>query len=212
MLKRLGIPVIAFTGDVSSTLAESSNIHVFTGAEEEACPLGLAPTSSTTVALGMGDALAVALLESRGFTEADFAMAHPGGSLGRRLLLKVGDIMHSDSAMPTVSASASISEGLHEISRCGLGLVAVVDTLNVILGIFTDGDLRRMIEAGLDLRTAIVDMGMTSECVTLSSDALAAEALKLMQEKKINALLISDENNCLVGVINMHDLLRAKVF
>ena len=212
VLKRLGIPLIAFTGDTSSTLAKSADIHVFTGADEEACPLGLAPTSSTTVALAVGDALAVTLLESRGFTEKDFAMVHPGGSLGRRLLLTVEDIMHSGPDMPTISLDSSISEGLREISRCGLGLVVVINDSGNVLGIFTDGDLRRMIEIGLDVRTTRLDAGMTRECKTLSSSALAAEALKLMQEEKINALPIISKNNQLIGVINMHDLLIAKVF
>ncbi|MGB0635789.1 MAG: KpsF/GutQ family sugar-phosphate isomerase [Gammaproteobacteria bacterium] len=212
VLKRLGIQLIAFTGDNSSTLANSADIHVFTGADEEACPLGLAPTSSTTVTLAVGDALAVTLLESRGFTEKDFAMVHPGGSLGRRLLLTVEDVMHSGVDMPTISLDSSISEGLREISRCGLGLVVVMSNSGDVLGIFTDGDLRRMIEIGLDVRTTKLDAGMTRECETLSYNALAAEALKLMQEKKINALPIIGKNKKLIGVINMHDLLRAKVF
>ncbi len=212
MFKRLAIPLISFTGNAFSTLAKSSDIHVFAGADDEACPLGLAPTSSTTVALAMGDALAVTLLECRGFTETDFAKAHPGGSLGRRLLLTVGDIMHSGSDMPTVSASTSLNDALREISRCGLGLAAVVSDSGDIEGIFTDGDLRRMIEVGLDLRNATVDMGMTRGCKVLNSDALAAEALKLMQESKVNALLVLGESKHLLGVINMHDLLRAKVF
>jgi arabinose-5-phosphate isomerase len=212
VLKRLGIPLIAFTGDTSSTLAKSADIHVFTGADEEACPLGLAPTSSTTVALAVGDALAVTLLESRGFTEKDFAKVHPGGSLGRRLLLTVEDIMHSGKDMPTISFDASISESLLEITRCGLGVVVVVNKSRNVLGIFTDGDLRRMIEVGLDLRTVKLDVGMTRACKTMRSGALAAEALKLMQEEKINALPIINTNNQLIGVINMHDLLRAKVF
>jgi arabinose-5-phosphate isomerase len=178
----------------------------------EACPLGLAPTSSTTAALVMGDALAVALLEARGFTADDFARSHPAGSLGRRLLLHIGDIMHSGEEVPRVAASASISEAVLEISRKRLGMTAVVDADNRLVGVFTDGDLRRaMDDPGFDLRGTIVESVMTRAPKTITADKLAVEAARLMESHKISALVVVDTEQHAVGALNIHDLLRARV-
>ena len=181
------------------------------GVENEACPLGLAPTSSTTVALVMGDALAVALLEARGFTEEDFALSHPGGSLGRRLLLHVSDIMHSGDDMPRVSPDVSISEALLEMSSKGMGMTAIVDDSDGVLGIYTDGDLRRTLDRNIDLKKTRIDEVMTRNCKTVDTHDLAAEVLKLMEDHKINGALVTDDDNKLIGALNMHDLLRAGV-
>ncbi|MSR13744.1 MAG: KpsF/GutQ family sugar-phosphate isomerase [Gammaproteobacteria bacterium] len=211
LLKRLGVPLIAMTGNPKSTLGESATIHIHVAVEQEACPLGLAPTSSTTAALAMGDALAIALLEARGFTEEDFARSHPGGMLGRRLLLRVKELMHTGDEMPMVSGSTRLSEALLEITGKGLGLTAVVDDAHQVLGIFTDGDLRRALDRGIDVRAIVMADVMTARCRTIRPETLAAEALAIMQEKKINALLVVDAGNTLVGVLNMHDLLKARV-
>ncbi len=211
IIKRLGVPLISMTGSAGSPLAAEATINLNVGVDKEACPLGLAPTSSTTVALVMGDALAVALLEARGFTEQDFALSHPGGSLGRRLLLHVSDIMHTGDTMPHVAADATISEALLEMSSKGMGMTAIVDSSNTVLGIYTDGDLRRTLDKNIDLKqTPIADV-MTADCKTIDAHDLAAEVLKLMEDFKINAALVTDENNRLVGALNMHDLLRAGV-
>ena len=181
------------------------------GVRKEACPLNLAPTSSTTATLAMGDALAIALLEARGFTEEDFARSHPGGALGRRLLLLIGDIMHSGEAIPKIPESASLRDALIEMTKKGLGMTTVVDGENRIKGVFTDGDLRRALDTAPNVHDCrIVDV-MTGNCQTARADMLAAEALQIMQEKKINALPIVDDEQRLAGVINMHDLLRAGV-
>ena len=211
LIKRLGVPLIALTGRSHSTLANCATVHIDVSVEREACPLGLAPTSSTTAALVMGDALAVALLEARGFTAEDFALSHPGGNLGRRLLLHVKDIMHTGEAIPRTHAEALISEALTEMSLKGLGMTAVTDQDNHIIGIFTDGDLRRVLSQTVDIHTTPLADFMTLNCKTGQADMLAAEALELMQRHKINALLITDSDNNLVGAINMHDLLRAGV-
>ncbi len=211
LLKRLGTPLIALTGNPESTLAVAADVHIHVEVTEEACPLGLAPTSSTTAALAMGDALAIALLQARGFTEGDFARAHPGGSLGRRLLLKIGDLMHSGDAMPVVGPDDVVADALVEMTRSGLGLTAVVDEERRVLGIFTDGDLRRVLKREHDVRRAVMREVMTAQCKTVGCDLLAAEALRIMQDHKINALLMVDETRRLVGVLNMHDLLRARV-
>ncbi len=209
LIKRLAVPLIAMTGNAASTLAKFSSVHLDISVEQEACPLGLAPTSSTTVTLVMGDALAVSLLESRGFTRSDFALSHPGGSLGRRLLLLVEDIMHAGSAMPSVAETALISDALLEMTEKKLGMTAIVDDSGKVSGIFTDGDLRRMLEKNLDIhRTAIVAV-MTKNCTTISGRILAAEAMQIMQQKKINALLVVDEKLRLQGALNMHDLIQA---
>ncbi len=209
LLKRLGTALISMTGNPESTLGRAANAHLNTGVNQEACPLNLAPTSSTTCALVMGDALAVALLEARGFTAEDFAFSHPGGSLGRRLLLKVEDIMHSGNDIPVVSPTATLSEALLVVTSKGLGMTTVQDN-GKLTGIFTDGDLRRAIDHGVDIHTATMADVMTVGGKTTTPGTLAAEALKLMEDNKINALVVKDGNNT-VGVINMHDLLRAGV-
>ena len=211
IIKRLGVPLISMTGKPASTLSREADINLDVGVEKEACPLGLAPTSSTTVALVMGDALAVALLETRGFTEEDFALSHPGGSLGRRLLLHVNDIMHTGDTIPSVHTEASLRDALLEMTRKKLGMTAIVDEANSLLGIYTDGDLRRTLDKNIDVHTADIAEVMTRNPATTSSQVLAAEALKIMQDKKINAILVVDENNKLIGALNMHDLLRAGV-
>ncbi|MCW9012649.1 MAG: KpsF/GutQ family sugar-phosphate isomerase [Gammaproteobacteria bacterium] len=211
IIKRLGVPLISMTGKPASTLSSEASINLDVGVEKEACPLGLAPTSSTTVALVMGDALAVALLETRGFTEEDFALSHPGGSLGRRLLLHVNDIMHTGDTIPTVYENASLRDALLEMTRKKLGMTAIIDKENNLLGIYTDGDLRRTLDKNVDVHTAVIKDVMTRGGTTTTSNVLAAEALKIMQDKKINAILVTDENNKLTGALNMHDLLRAGV-
>jgi arabinose-5-phosphate isomerase len=211
LIKRLHVPLITMTGRKESTLAQCASAHLDVSVEREACPLGLAPTSSTTAALVMGDALAVALLEARGFTAEDFAMSHPGGLLGRRLLLHVSDIMHTGSAIPIISESALISDALIEMSAKGLGMTAVTDAKQQVVGIFTDGDLRRVLAQEVNIHTEPLSGFMTRGCKTGKPDMLAAEALELMQRFKINALLILNEKQQLAGAINMHDLLRAGV-
>ena len=211
LLKRLGTPLIAMTGKPQSTLARESEVHLDVSVEKEACPLGLAPTSSTTAALVMGDALAVALLQARGFTAEDFALSHPGGSLGRRLLLHVSDIMHTDNALPVVAEEASLNDALAMMSAKGLGMTAVVDTQGRLSGVYTDGDLRRTLNRPVDIHRLRVSDVMTRNCKTVPPDMLAAEALQLMDEKKINGLLVVDGQQQLVGAFNMHDLLRAGV-
>lgn len=209
IIKRLGVPLISITGNPNSTLANCSDAHVNASTEKEACPLGLAPTSSTTAALAMGDALAIALLKARGFTENDFALSHPGGSLGRRLLLHVEDIMHSGAAIPVVSENDSVSSALLEVTEKKLGMTAVLDSANQLTGIFTDGDLRRMLERNIDLHSTTIKQVMTSGGSTIKPQQLAAEAVQLMQKKNINSLLVTDQQGKLVGAINMHDLLKA---
>lgn len=211
LIKRLGVPLIAMTGNDHSKLAETADVHINVGVEQEACPLGLAPTSSTTATLVMGDALAVALLESRGFTEDDFALSHPGGALGRRLLLHVNDIMHSGNEMPAVQGNASFSDALEEMTTKGLGMTAVIDEQQQLLGIFTDGDLRRAFDMDIDLKHALIADVMTKGSITVNANMLAAAALKIMDEKKINSMAVVDNNNKVVGALNMHDMLRAGV-
>jgi arabinose-5-phosphate isomerase len=212
LIKRLGVPLIAMTGNTKSTMARMADIHLDTSVQEEACPLGLAPTSSTTTALVMGDALAVALLEARGFTREDFAFSHPGGSLGRKLLLRVSDIMHTKSDLPAVQEKASLREALLEMTAKKLGITAIVNSENRTLGIFTDGDLRRLIERGDNLDNANIASVMTFPGARIRPDALAAEALRVMENKRINALLVTNSAEELLGAINMHDLLRAGIF
>jgi arabinose-5-phosphate isomerase len=211
LIKRQSVPLITLTGNPNSNLAREADVNIDVSVEQEACPLNLAPTSSTTAALAMGDALAIALLEARGFTEQDFALAHPGGTLGRRLLLRLRDIMHSGNAAPRVADSASISDALVEMTNKGLGMSTVINGDDVVIGIFTDGDLRRTLDSKVDFHNCPIQEVMTVDCETVTPDILAAEALKIMQEKKINALPIVDENRKLIGAINMHDLLRAGV-
>jgi len=211
LIKRLGVPLITLTGNSTSTLAKGADVHVDVTVAEEACPLGLAPTSSTTASLVMGDALAVALLEYRGFTAEDFARSHPGGRLGRRLLILIRDIMHGGDALPVVQDDVPLVDALMEMSNKGLGMTAVVGADQRLVGIFTDGDLRRAVDQGVDIYKAGVAELMTSGGKTVLPDDLAVEALRLMETHKINALLVVDENNALQGALNMHDLLRAGV-
>jgi len=211
IIKRLDVPFIAMTGNPQSTLARFATVHLDVSVEQEACPLGLAPTSSTTAALVMGDALAVSLLEAKGFTRDDFALSHPGGSLGKRLLLMVSDVMHSGANVPSMLGTATVSDALLEMTENSLGMTAVVDQDNHVIGIFTDGDLRRMLEKNLDIHTAKLSEVMTSPCTVITEDLLAAEAMAIMQQKKINAFLIVDRDNKLSGALNMHDLIRAGI-
>ncbi|MGB5438829.1 MAG: KpsF/GutQ family sugar-phosphate isomerase [Gammaproteobacteria bacterium] len=211
IIKRLNVPLIALTGNPESTLAQAAKAHIDVSVVKEACPLGLAPTASTTAALAMGDALAVAMLETRGFTEQDFARSHPGGSLGRRLLLLIDDLMHVGDTMPRVNADTPLSAALVEMTRKGLGMTAIVDGNDKLLGIFTDGDLRRTIDNKVDLHTALVRDVMTQNCMTIHPGMLAAEALQIMDSAKVNALPVTNKENRLVGALNMHDLLRAGV-
>ena len=212
VLKRQGNPIIAMTGRANSRMARLADVHLDASATEEACPLGLAPTSSTTTALVLGDALAVALLEARGFTADDFARSHPAGALGRRLLLHIADIMHAGSEVPRVGMSATASEALVEMTRGRLGMTAVVDAQDRLLGVFTDGDLRRALDdAQLDLRATPVEQLMGHNPKTIGAHALAVEAAHLMEEFKISALVVVDEERRVVGALNIHDLLRARV-
>ena len=212
LLKRLAIPLIALTGKLDSTIARAADINLDVSVSKEACPLGLAPTSSTTASLAMGDALAIAVLQARGFTEEDFALSHPGGNLGRRLLLRVSDIMHTGDGIPLVKPDYSLKQTLLEMTNKGLGMAGVIDPeTSKLVGIYTDGDLRRTFEKMPNIATALVKDFMTENCVTIESDRIATEALNLMHDRKINALLVVDENNLVQGALNMHDLLRAGV-
>ncbi|QPK65647.1 KpsF/GutQ family sugar-phosphate isomerase [Methylomonas sp. LL1] len=211
IIKRLGVPLVAMTGNPDSALARLATVHINVAVEQEACPLGLAPTSSTTAALVMGDALAVSLLQTKGFTRDDFALSHPGGSLGKRLLLQVNDIMHRGREVPRVADSVLVSEALLEMTEKKLGMTAVIDANSHVIGIFTDGDLRRMLEKNLDVHKTPVAKVMTHPCTVIQADILAAEAMQIMESKKINALLVVDEDQALQGALNMHDLLRAGI-
>ena len=211
-LRRQGNRVIAMTGNPGSALAQEADLHLDVSVPVEACPLKLAPTSSTTASLAMGDALAVALLEARGFTADDFARSHPAGALGRRLLLHITDVMHVGAEVPKVRPDATISEALVEISGKRLGMTAVVDGDDRLLGLYTDGDLRRSLDdADIDLRHTRIDRVMTHAPKTIDADALAVEAAQLMEAHKINALLVIDRGGRVVGALNIHDLLRARV-
>lgn len=211
LLKRLGAALITFTGKPDSMLAEASSVVLDIGVNEEACPLNLAPTASTSAALAMGDALAIALLESRGFTQEDFALSHPGGALGRKLLLRVADLMRTGAEIPQVSADTLVIDGLMEISGKGLGMTAVTDADGRLLGLFTDGDLRRKLDQKIDLHAARMNEVMTLNCKTATPEMLAAEAVHMLEQYKINALVVVDESNVLVGALNIHDLFRAGV-
>jgi arabinose-5-phosphate isomerase len=210
-LKRLAVPLIVMTGKTDSTLGLAASVTLDVGVSEEACPLNLAPTASTTATLAMGDALAVAVLEARGFTRQDFARSHPGGALGRRLLLHVEDLMRTGAAVPRVAPDARLSAGLIEMSRKGLGMTVVVDHDERILGVFTDGDLRRALDGQIDVHTTVMSAVMTAHARTISPRQLAAEAVHLMEVHRITALPVSDANGRLVGALNVHDLLRAGV-
>lgn len=211
LIKRMGAPLISMTGGTHSVLAREADVCLDVSVAQEACPLDLAPTASTTAALVMGDALAIALLEARGFTAEEFALSHPGGSLGRRLLLHVHDVMHRDDEIPAVPAAATLLEALMEMTAKGLGMTAVIDAERRPLGIFTDGDLRRCLDQGVDVRDALVSEVMTPGGKRIAPERLAAEALNVMEEKKINALLVVDPQERLCGALNMHDLLRSGV-
>lgn len=209
-LSRMGVPLIAMTGCPDSTLGRGACIHLYAGVAQEACPLNLAPTASTTAALALGDALAVCLLEARGFRSEDFALSHPGGSLGRRLLVHVRDLMHSDERLPVVRESAALKDALLEMSRKGLGMTAAVDDAGSLAGVVTDGDLRRALDRDVDVRVAKVSDVMTRNPATIEAGHLAAEAAQIMETRRINGLLVVDQGR-LVGALNMHDLMRARV-
>lgn len=211
ILKRFGIPLISMTGDKNSVLATEADINLDVSVSKEACPHDLAPTSSTTVALVMGDALAVTMLQARGFTPEDFALSHPGGSLGRRLLLHVSDIMHTGDRVPRVLETATISQALLEMSKKGLGMTAITDESDTLLGLYTDGDLRRSLDKNIDVHSATISDVMTRNCRTTKANELAASVVKTMEDFGINGLLVIDENNKLIGALNMHDVLRAGI-
>jgi arabinose-5-phosphate isomerase len=211
LLKRQGAKLIALTGNAQSTLARESDVHIYAGAEKEACPLNLAPTASTTAALALGDALALALMQARGFTRDEFAASHPGGALGRRLLTHVRDVMRTGEGAPRIAHTAMAMDGVLEMSRGRMGMTAVLDDGGRVIGIFTDGDLRRALEKGVDLRTARISDVMTRGPRTIGPDRLAVEAVEIMERFKVNQLLVVDADQKLTGALNMHDLFRAKV-
>ena len=211
LIKRLGIQLISVTGNPQSPLAKAAEVNLNVHVEHEACPLNLAPTSSTTAALVMGDALAVALLEARGFTAEDFAFSHPGGALGRRLLLKVENVMHAGQELPQVQRGTLLKDALMEMTRKGLGLTVILEADGKLAGIFTDGDLRRTLDRAIDIRSATIDQVMTAHGKTARPEMLAAEALKIMEDHRINALVVVDEEDRPVGAFNLSDLLRAGV-
>lgn len=211
MLKRFNVYLIAMTGKKDSTLAKMANIHLNVTVEKEACPLGLAPTSSTTAALAMGDALAIATLECRGFTAEDFALSHPGGTLGKRLLLKVEDLMHSGEKVPQVSKHSLLTEAIAEMSAKTFGITAILDENGKLCGVFSDGDIRRVIENMRDLRTLVMADIMTAGGKTISCEKLAAEALDIMEKNKITSLFIVDALDKPIGIIHLHDILRAGI-
>ena len=211
LIKRLGVPLVGMTGRPESTLATAADAHLDVAVDREACPLNLAPTASTTATLAMGDALAVALLKSRGFTREDFALSHPGGLLGRRLLMHVRDVMRTGERVPKVAPDLAVIEGLFEISSKGLGMTAVVDPQDRVLGIYTDGDLRRTIDRGHDLHSTRISEVMTRNVKAVRGEMLAAEAVHLMETFAITGLLVVDEQGRLVGALNVHDLLQAGV-
>ncbi len=207
-IKRMGTKLLSMTGNPRSTLAREAEVHLDISVAEEACPLNLAPTASTTATLAMGDALAVALLKKRGFTAEDFARSHPSGSLGKRLLLRVSDIMRTGERIPAVTADVALRDALLEMTDKGLGMTAIVDDQRRILGIYTDGDLRRTLDTGADIRTTMMRDVMHTHCKTVSADTLAAEALHMLEENKITGLLVADDDNIIVGAFNIHDLFR----
>ena len=211
LLKRLGIPLVSMTGNAQSPLAQSSDVHLNTGVETEACPLDLAPTSSTTTALVMGDALAIALLEARGFTADDFAFSHPGGTLGRQLLLKVEDVMKTGDDIPVVTEEIKLSEALLEISNKGMGMTTVADKDGKFAGIFTDGDLRRALDTRTDINQSSIGQLMSTGAKTIKADMLAAAAMHIMEENEISSLVVLDKNGMLTGVVHLKDLLHAGI-
>jgi arabinose-5-phosphate isomerase len=210
-LKRLDVTIIALTGKPQSTLAIVANVHIDVSVHQEACPLGLAPTSSTTAALVMGDALAIALLEARGFTAQDFALSHPGGALGKKILLYVDSVMHTDNEIPKVKADCLLSTTLLEITHKQFGMTTIVDHQDHLEGVFTDGDLRRALDKGCDIHHTTVGEVMTRRCITLTTKTLAVTALQIMQVNKITAIVVIDGENKPIGIIHIHDLLQARV-
>lgn len=210
VIKRLGIPLVCMTGNPNSSMGQLAKVNLNIHVPQEACPLALAPTSSTTATLVMGDALAMALMQARGFTANDFALSHPGGALGRKLLLRISDLMHQDDRLPVVEDSATVRDALLEVSEKGLGMTAIVDSHGQLTGVFTDGDLRRLLDMRIDLHTTTIGSVMSTNPVTIEPELLAAEGLKLMEERKINGLLVA-KNGQLLGALNMHDLLKAGV-
>jgi arabinose-5-phosphate isomerase len=213
LIKRLAVPIIALTGNSHSTLAKLADIHLEIRIKQEACPLGLAPTASTTATLALGDALALSILEAKGFTESDFARSHPGGRLGRRLLLRIEDIMHKEDAIPRVTTEANLSDALIEMSNKRLGFTTIVkkDDPTFLMGIFTDGDLRRILKSGLDIHKTVISTIMTQNCKTARPDMLATEAIAIMEKVKTFVLPITDAANKLIGALNMHDLFKAGI-
>lgn len=210
VIKRLGIPLVCMTGNPNSSMGQLAKVNLNIHVPQEACPLALAPTSSTTATLVMGDALAMALMQARGFTANDFALSHPGGALGRKLLLRISDLMHQDERLPVVEDSATVRDALLEVSEKGLGMTAIVGSHGQLTGVFTDGDLRRLLDMRIDLHTTTIGSVMSTNPVTIEPELLAAEGLKLMEERKINGLLVA-KNGQLLGALNMHDLLKAGV-
>lgn len=211
VIKRIGAKMIALTSNTQSSLAELADVHILVKADQEACSLGLAPTASTTAAVVMGDAIAITLLDARNFSAEDFAFSHPLGSLGRKLLLKVKDLMHTNEQLPVVNQTVTIAEALLEISQKSLGFAAIIDQQNKLVGIFTDGDLRRTLDKKINIHETPIAKVMTTGGVTVTPDMLAAEALKLMEDKKVNGFIVIDQADQPVGAINIHDLLKAKV-
>ncbi len=209
MLKRLGVTVISLSGNKESALATSSEVHIDISVDEEACPHNLAPTSSTTATIAMGDAIAIALLEAKGFSIEDFAFSHPGGNLGKKLLLRVYDVLHQDLLIPKTRSDATLIDAINEISTKKLGMTIIVDSNDKLLGIFTDGDLRRCVQSKIDIHSASISEVMTKSPRTILPTALAAEAMNLMEEWKITSLVVEDKNAKIVGVLHMHDLIRA---
>jgi arabinose-5-phosphate isomerase len=212
LLKRLQVPLIALTGNEESTLAKMADVHLDVSIRQEACPLGLAPTTSTTVSLVMGDALAIALLQARGFDAEDFALSHPGGTLGKRLLLRVDDVAHKDDQMPSVLEHSTVSQALIEVTEKKLGMTCVVSPQGTLQGVYTDGDVRRTLTQSLDIHTTLIKDVMTKNCRTIRPGMLAAEALALMQKYAITSLVIVDEHHKPEAVVHLHDLLKAGVF
>lgn len=210
-IKRLGVPLIALTGKPHSGLAKSATVHLDVSVEKEACPLGLAPTSSTTAALVMGDALAMALLDNRGFTADDFALSHPGGTLGRRLLLRVHDLMHHSTQIPVVNHTAPLKEALVEMTSKKLGMTTVIDHQGKLVGVFTDGDVRRALDHNIDLQQTQVDAVMSQNPKTIPREMMAAEALTLMENHKITSLVVTNKDHHPEGILHIHDILRAGV-
>ena len=211
LIVRLNIPLISMTGDAESELAKTASVNLDVSVEAEACPLNLAPTTSTTVTLVMGDALAIALLEARQFSAEDFAFSHPGGALGRRLLLRVKDIMHQGAEMPTIMAHQTLRDALVEMTQKGFGMTSVMSSDQRLIGVFTDGDLRRIFDLDIDINTTTIDKVMTSDPKTIDQNMLAAEALTLMEDRAITALIVKDSESYPVGIVHLHDILRAGV-